>query len=75
MGGREADGDKIQWARLNQLWFDRIVETLLMRKFRGVATVDVVNGRCGDGGVDVSVTYPDGRHSTLLNVAKSVATN
>ncbi len=61
MGGREADGDKIQWARLNQLWFDRIVETLLMRKFRGVATVDVVNGRGGDGGVDVSVTYPDGR--------------
>ncbi|MGW0040068.1 hypothetical protein [Gordonia sp. NPDC003376] len=61
MGGREADGDKIQWARLNQPWFDRIVETLLMRKFRGVAEVDVVNGRGGDGGVDVSVTYPDGR--------------
>ncbi len=32
-----------------------------MRKFRRVAEVDVVNGRGGDGGVDVSVTYPDGR--------------
>ncbi|WP_238556750.1 hypothetical protein, partial [Gordonia terrae] len=34
---------------------------IVMRKFRRVAEVDVVNGRGGDGGVDVSVTYPDGR--------------
>jgi hypothetical protein len=59
MGGREADGDKIQWTRLNQLWFDRIVETLLLRKYRGVATVNVVDGRGGDEGIDVSVTHPD----------------
>ncbi|MGP5931353.1 hypothetical protein [Corynebacterium glyciniphilum] len=59
MGGREADGDKIQWSRLNQPWFDRIVETLLLRKFRGVATVDIVDGRGGDEGIDVAVTYPD----------------
>jgi hypothetical protein len=59
MGGREADGDKIQWTRLNQPWFDRIVETLLLRKFRGVAAVDIVDGRGGDEGIDVAVTYPD----------------
>ncbi|SFA61614.1 hypothetical protein SAMN05444374_11847 [Rhodococcoides kroppenstedtii] len=60
MGGREAGGDKIQWTRLDQPWFDRIVETLLLRKFRGIADVDVVDGRGGDDGVDVGVTFPDG---------------
>lgn len=60
MGGREAAGDKIQWTRLEQPWFDRIVEALLLRKFRGIADVEAVDGRGGDGGIDVSVTYPDG---------------
>lgn len=62
MGGRGAGGDKIQWDKLNQPWFDRIVETLLLRKFRSVAEVEILDGRGGDGGRDVSATYPDGRH-------------
>ncbi|MFW0797776.1 hypothetical protein AAFP30_28500 [Gordonia sp. CPCC 205515] len=61
MGGREAGGDKIQWTRLDQPWYDRIVETLLLRKFRGIAKVEAIDGRGGDGGMDVGVTYPDGR--------------
>lgn len=61
MGGREAAGDKIQWDRLEQSWFDRIVETLLLRKFHNEAAVVLLDGRGGDGGVDASVTFPDGR--------------
>lgn len=63
MGGRDAAGGKIQWDRLEQPWFDRIVETLLLRKFRNIAKVEVFDGRGGDGGIDASVTYPDGRRA------------
>lgn len=61
MGGRDAVGGKIQWDKLEQKWFDRIVETLLMRKFQSIAQVTLLDGRGGDGGVDASVAFPDGR--------------
>ncbi|AWT24947.1 hypothetical protein Csp1_01190 [Corynebacterium provencense] len=60
MGGREAAGDKVQWNRLDQPWFDRIVETLILRKYRDSASVHAVDGRGGDQGIDISIENRDG---------------
>ncbi|MDT0307302.1 hypothetical protein RM780_10040 [Streptomyces sp. DSM 44917] len=62
----------IEWDHLDQPRFDRIVEALVHRMYDGNATVETVNGRGGDDGIDIKVTvgrrvrifqlkyYPDG---------------
>ncbi|WP_330478846.1 hypothetical protein OG301_29480 [Streptomyces platensis] len=62
----------IEWERVGQARFDRIVEALIHRLYDATATVRAVNGRGGDGGIDIDVRqgerlriyqlkyYPDG---------------
>ncbi|WP_328351748.1 hypothetical protein OG800_07915 [Streptomyces sp. NBC_00445] len=62
----------VDWERIGQPQFDRIVEALVHRMYDATATVEAVNGRGGDGGIDIKVTsgqrvrifqlkyYPDG---------------
>ncbi|MFI6284372.1 hypothetical protein ACIBCM_06355 [Streptomyces sp. NPDC051018] len=63
---------KIEWAHLGQPAYDRLVELILYRVISGVGRVEAVNGRGGDGGIDVRIVrgaeleivqlkfYPDG---------------
>lgn len=46
----------IEWDRIGQPAFDRLVEALLHRMFDDSGQVVAVNGRGGDGGIDVQVT-------------------
>lgn len=46
----------IEWDCIGQPAFDRLVEALLHRMFDDSGQVVVVNGRGGDGGIDVQVT-------------------
>lgn len=46
----------IDWDRIGQPCFDRYVEALLHRMFDDSGRVVVVNGRGGNGGIDVQVT-------------------
>ncbi|MFE9217478.1 hypothetical protein ACFYN3_14170 [Streptomyces lavendulae] len=50
----------IDWDHLTQPRFDRIVEALVHRLYAVDAEVEVMNGRGGDGGIDIKVTV-DGR--------------
>lgn len=62
----------IEWDRIGQPRFDRIVEAVVHRLYAEDEDVEVVNGRGGDGGIDIKVTrsgrvriyqlkyYPDG---------------
>jgi hypothetical protein len=62
----------VDWERIGQPQFDRIVEALVHRMYDATTTVEAVNGRGGDGGIDIKVTsgrrvrifqlkyYPDG---------------
>lgn len=62
----------IEWDRIGQPGFDRIVEALVHRMYDASASVEAVNGRGGDAGIDIKVTsgsrvrifqlkyYPDG---------------
>ncbi|WP_328698432.1 hypothetical protein [Streptomyces sp. NBC_00342] len=62
----------IEWERIGQPGFDRIVEALVHRMYNASASVEAVNGRGGDAGIDIKVTsgsrvrifqlkyYPDG---------------
>ncbi|MFC8668542.1 hypothetical protein [Streptomyces sp. NPDC057199] len=57
LGTREVSGMAIEWDRIGQPSFDRHVEALLFRMFNGRnGGVVAVNGRGGDGGIDVQVT-------------------
>jgi hypothetical protein len=49
----------IDWERLGQPRFDRVVEVLAYRRFEG--SVRAVNGRGGDGGIDIEIVEDDGR--------------
>ena len=49
----------IDWDRLGQPRFDRAVEVLAYRRFK--SRVRAVNGRGGDGGIDIEITDDDGR--------------
>ncbi|MDH2412367.1 hypothetical protein ACG5V6_24225 [Streptomyces chitinivorans] len=46
----------VEWERLGQPVFDRVVEALVHRLYDATAAVEVVNGRGGDGGIDIKVT-------------------
>ncbi|RKT02968.1 hypothetical protein BX286_0888 [Streptomyces sp. 3211.6] len=50
----------IDWDHLTQPRFDRIVEALVHRLYAEDAEVEVMNGRGGDGGIDIKVSV-DGR--------------
>ncbi|MFD8916077.1 hypothetical protein [Streptomyces sp. NPDC059575] len=62
----------VEWDRVGQPGFDRIVESLVQRRYDETARVEAVSGRGGDGGIDIKVTqgsrlrifqlkyYPDG---------------
>ncbi|MFJ3518920.1 hypothetical protein [Streptomyces sp. NPDC090131] len=50
----------IEWDHITQPRFDRIVEALVHRLYAEDAEVEVMNGRGGDGGIDIKVTA-DGR--------------
>ncbi|MER6523442.1 hypothetical protein ABT246_42520 [Streptomyces sp. NPDC001553] len=49
----------IDWKHIEQPRFDQIVEALVHRLYADRADVKVVNGRGGDGGIDIKVTLPD----------------
>jgi hypothetical protein len=44
----------INWDQLGQPRFDRVVESLVKRRYRG-DDVRAVNGRGGDGGLDIEI--------------------
>ncbi|MFJ2478041.1 hypothetical protein ACIOWI_34605 [Streptomyces sp. NPDC087659] len=46
----------VEWERVGQPGFDRIVEALAHRMYDASARVEVVNGRGGDDGIDIKVT-------------------
>ncbi|WP_411076574.1 hypothetical protein [Streptomyces sp. cmx-4-7] len=46
----------LEWERVGQPGFDRIVEALVHRMYDASASVRVVNGRGGDAGIDIKVT-------------------
>lgn len=48
----------IEWTRLDQPTFDRIVEALVRHRFGD--RVRAVNGRGGDGGIDIEITLDEG---------------
>ncbi|MFF7146257.1 hypothetical protein ACFZB5_34645 [Streptomyces nodosus] len=66
----------VEWDRVGQPGFDRIVEALVHRVYDASARVEAVNGRGGDDGIDIKVThgsrvrifqlkyYPDGFPTT-----------
>ncbi|MFJ8207774.1 hypothetical protein [Streptomyces sp. NPDC096033] len=61
VGTREGRTDMaIDWDHITQPRFDRIVEALVHRLYAEDAEVKVMNGRGGDGGIDIKVTV-DGR--------------
>lgn len=74
----------IEWDRIGQPRFDRIVEALVHRLYDATATVEVVNGRGGDGGIDIRVTsggrvrivqlkyYPDGFPTSIKGRRASI---
>ncbi|MEV7077805.1 hypothetical protein AB0N88_04495 [Streptomyces sp. NPDC093516] len=47
----------VEWDRVGQPGFDRIVESLVHRIYDASARVEVVNGRGGDKGIDIKVTH------------------
>ncbi|MET7534398.1 hypothetical protein [Streptomyces goshikiensis] len=49
----------IEWKHIEQPRFDQIVEALVHRVYADRGDVKVVNGRGGDGGIDIKVTLPD----------------
>ena len=51
----------INWNELGQTRFDRAVENLIRRRFGTARSVRVVDGRGGDGGIDIDVVADDGR--------------
>ncbi|WP_405764651.1 hypothetical protein OHU34_03620 [Streptomyces sp. NBC_00080] len=66
----------VEWERIGQPGFDRIVEAVVHRVYDAAARVEAVNGRGGDNGIDIKVTlgsrvrvfqlkyYPDGFPTT-----------
>jgi hypothetical protein len=57
----------IEWTQLTQREFDRVVELVVQLEYGENATVLPIDGRGGDGGIDILVTHPDGR-STIFQL-------
>ncbi|WP_177154180.1 hypothetical protein [Streptomyces sp. 2131.1] len=47
----------MKWKQIGQRKFDRIIEALVHRTYDATARVEAVNGRGGDGGIDIKVTH------------------
>ncbi|MFE3830220.1 hypothetical protein [Streptomyces sp. NPDC059092] len=47
----------VEWDRVGQPGFDRIVEAVVHRVYDATARVEAVNGRGGDDGIDIKVTH------------------
>ncbi len=56
-----------EWDRLEQHEFDRTVELLLYLKYSAIARVVPLDGRGGDGGIDVFMVNADG-HRTIFQL-------
>lgn len=57
----------IDWHNIGQADFDRVVEALILRRYRGTnAKVRAVNGRGGDDGIDIEVV--DGDRLTIYQL-------
>ncbi|MFI1415678.1 hypothetical protein ACH4Y0_38040 [Streptomyces sp. NPDC020707] len=66
----------VEWERVGQPGFDRIVEAVVRRVYDATARLEAVNGRGGDDGIDIKAThdsrvrvfqlkyYPDGFPTT-----------
>ena len=57
MGVWNLSGSSIDWGVIGQTDFNHLVEVLILRRYDGDASVDVraVDGRGGDGGIDIDV--------------------
>ncbi|MHA6764042.1 hypothetical protein [Streptacidiphilus sp. PAMC 29251] len=74
----------IKWARIKQPRFNRVVEALVHRMYDATATVRALDGRGGDGGIDIDVVqggrlrifqlkyYPDGFPTSARGRRRSV---
>ena len=58
------DGPLVDWNRIGQPRFDRLIEALIRYQHPDGSDVQAINGLGGDGGKDVVVTEPDGRTIT-----------
>jgi hypothetical protein len=57
------------WDSCGQPLFDRIVEALLTEMHRdGPGTLEAMDGRGGDGGIDLDLTMPDGTIDTIYQL-------
>lgn len=64
-----SDESLFPWQTCGQATFDRAVELLLQRKHQpGPGLAQALDGRGGDGGIDVDVTEPDGNISTIYQL-------
>ncbi|MEV7135733.1 hypothetical protein AB0N24_22970 [Arthrobacter sp. NPDC093128] len=62
--------DSIEWRHIGEDRFNRIVEALLTRMYHHpslASTVEVIDGRGGDGGIDVAV-YVDGKVDRIFQL-------
>lgn len=57
----------IKWEQLGQSAFDEAVEVLITRRFKNTGTVTVVDGRGGDGGIDILYVGHD-NHRRILQL-------
>ncbi|MDG5808717.1 hypothetical protein P9869_40020 [Streptomyces ossamyceticus] len=56
----------VEWERVGQPGFDRIVEAVVHREYEASARVEAVNGRGGDDGIDIKVI--DGSRVTVFQL-------
>lgn len=67
---RRAGDDLFPWDSCGQPKFDKIVNTLLTEDHRdgGPGALEVMDGRGGDGGIDLVLTLPDGTIDTIYQL-------
>lgn len=58
-------GEPVDWSRLDERTFVRLVEALVQVEYADTAVVEPVDGRGGDGGADIRVRHHDGRVEVL----------
>ena len=58
-------GEPVEWGRLDERTFTRLVEALVQVEYRETAAVEPIDGRGGDGGADIRIRHHDGRIEIL----------
>lgn len=58
-------GEPIEWGRLDEATFTRLIEALVQVEYSHTAAVEPVDGRGGDGGADIRIRHYDGRVEIL----------